>query len=55
MKRIVIRLLAVYLLLAVVGRYVERLGAVTCGCSADCWCQRPGLSMFRWVIPYGHR
>jgi hypothetical protein len=55
MKRLLLRLAGVYLLFAVIGRFVEGMGAVECGCAADCWCQRPGLSLFRWVLPYGHR
>jgi hypothetical protein len=27
---------------------------VRCGCAADCWCQRPVLSTFRWVFPWRH-
>lgn len=53
--RIALRILGLYLLFAVIGRFVEGMGAATCGCSPDCWCQRPGLSAFRWVFPYGHR
>ena len=55
LKRLVVGLGSTYLLFAVVGRVVERMGAVECGCSADCWCKRPVLSLFRWVFPYGHR
>ena len=29
------------------------MGAVHCGCAADCWCKRPIPSTFRWVFPYG--
>ena len=54
LKRLVIRLAAVYLLIALVGRFVEGTGATTCGCKPDCWCKRPVLSTFRWVLPYGH-
>ena len=53
-KRLAARLLALYLLFAVVGRFVERMGAVRCDCSPDCWCKRPVLSTFRWVFPRGH-
>ena len=55
MKRGVIVVLGFYLLLAVANRLAERMGAMRCGCAADCWCQRPGLSLFRWVFPWGHR
>jgi hypothetical protein len=44
-----------YLLFAVIGRFVEAMGAARCGCGEDCWCQRPVLSTFRWVFPWGHR
>ena len=47
-------ILGVYLLFAVIGRFVEGMGAVRCGCAADCWCKRPILSTFRWVFPWGH-
>jgi hypothetical protein len=47
-------MLGLYLLFAVVGGFVEGMGAVRCGCAADCWCQRPVLSTFRWVFPWRH-
>jgi len=55
MKRFVARAVGVYLLFAIIGRFVEEMGAVECGCDPSCWCKRPGLSTFRWVFPYGHR
>ncbi len=55
MKRVLVRLLSLYLLFAVIGRFVEGMGAARCDCSEGCWCKRPGLSAFRWVFPYGHR
>ncbi|MBA3338308.1 MAG: hypothetical protein H0T54_00865 [Geodermatophilaceae bacterium] len=55
MKRVAVGVLFLYLLVAVIGRVLERLGVRSCGCSADCWCKRPGLSTFRWAFPYGHR
>jgi hypothetical protein len=27
---------------------------MTCDCDPDCWCRRPGLSVFRWVFPRYH-
>ena len=54
MTRPLARLLGLFLLFAVIGRYVEGLGAVRCGCSSECWCKKPVLSTFRWVVPYGH-
>lgn len=54
-KRTLAGLVGLYLLFAVIGRFVEGMGAVQCGCSPDCWCQRPLLSIFRWVLPVRHR
>jgi hypothetical protein len=55
MKRLVGRAVGSYLLFAIIGRFVEGMGAVECSCSSDCWCRRPVLSTFRWVFPFGHR
>lgn len=55
MKRLLLGFARLYLLFAVIGRFVERMGAVECGCAEDCWCKRPGLSLFRWVFPFAHR
>ncbi len=49
------RLVALYVIVALIGRVLERLGLARCGCASDCWCKRPALSAFRWVFPYGHR
>ena len=27
---------------------------MTCDCYHDCWCRKPGLSLFRWVFPRYH-
>jgi hypothetical protein len=54
-KRVVGSLLGLYLLFALIGRFVEGMGAVRCGCRDDCWCHRPVLSAFRWVFPWGHK
>jgi hypothetical protein len=53
-KRLVAGLAGLYLLFAVIGRFVEGMGAAECGCAQDCWCKRPVLSIFRWVFPFGH-
>ncbi|WP_344814360.1 hypothetical protein [Microlunatus aurantiacus] len=45
----------VYLLLASVSRLMEQAGVMRCGCSATCWCKRPVLMPFRWVVPWRHR
>lgn len=57
MKRLLLRLAGVYMLFAVIGRFVEGkgMGAVECECAPGSWCQRPELSLFRWVFPWGHR
>ncbi len=44
-----------YVLLAIFTRVQEARGAYTCGCDEDCWCKRPGLSLFRWVLPRWHK
>lgn len=54
MKRLAARVLGLYLLFAVIGRFVEAMGAAECGCSDACWCKKPVLSTFRWVAPFGH-
>ncbi len=54
MRRILLAAVSLYLLFAVIGQFVERMGAVTCGCAPTCWCKRPVLSTFRWVFPLGH-
>jgi hypothetical protein len=48
-------LMGAYVLVAVLTRLAEGVGLHRCGCSAECWCKRPPLSVFRWVFPYGHR
>jgi hypothetical protein len=55
MRRVALGTMALYVVAAVTGRILEALGVSRCGCSRDCWCQRPGLSTFRWVFPWGHR
>lgn len=54
-KRLLIAASGLYLAAAVAGHARERLGAVSCECASDCWCRTPGLSLFRWVAPFGHR
>lgn len=55
MKRVVGLAVGLYLMAAVVGRVRESMGLIACGCADDCWCKRPGLSVFRWVFPRGHK
>ena len=46
---------ALYIAAALIGHAQERRGAITCECQEDCWCKRPGLSLFRWVFPLAHK
>ena len=55
MKRLLVRLASLYLLFGLIGLFVERMGAVKCACEPTCWCKKPGLTLFRWVFPYGHQ
>ena len=55
MKRFVWPLVLGYVLLGLITRAREAAGAYTCACDPDCWCKRPGLSLFRWVFPRFHR
>ena len=55
LKRILALLGLVYLGLALAGHVRELSGERTCECADDCWCKQPGLSLFRWVFPYGHK
>lgn len=55
MRRLVVALFGLYVGAALLGHARERRGGLTCECSPECWCKRPGLSLFRWVLPVGHR
>ena len=55
MKRLVLAVVGGYVLVAAGNRVAEHFGMRTCGCAEDCWCHRGGLSLFRWVFPWGHR
>lgn len=37
------------------GLYLEQQGVLQCNCEEDCWCKQPGLNVFRWVQPTGHK
>jgi len=54
-KRVSLVAAVTYLMLALAGRGLERARSIRCDCLDDCWCKRPGLKMFRWVFPVGHR
>ena len=52
MKRILLAVIGLYLLAAIVTTAAEASGlGRRCGCEPDCWCKKPGLSLFRWVTP----
>ena len=34
---------------------LERAGLYSCGCYPECWCKRPGLKLFGWIVPRFHR
>jgi hypothetical protein len=43
-----------YLMLALLSKAKEAAGRLSCDCYPDCWCRKPGLSLFRWVFPRFH-
>jgi len=55
LKRLILAVMIGYVVLGAVTRAQEAAGAYTCGCDADCWCRKPGLSLFRWVVPRFHK
>ncbi|HET9672652.1 MAG TPA: hypothetical protein VFQ40_07365 [Actinomycetota bacterium] len=55
MKRVLSSLVIGYLVLALVSKAREAAGLLSCDCDPDCWCRKPGLSLFRWVFPRFHR
>jgi DNA-binding CsgD family transcriptional regulator len=54
MRKLLAVLALGYIALALYYRAREAAGLLTCECLADCWCRRPGLSIFRWVFPRFH-
>ncbi len=55
MRRSIAIAAALYVCAALGTRTAEKAGMHRCGCSPSCWCRRPILSAFRWVMPIGHR
>ena len=52
MRRLLLGLVGLYVLAAVLTTAAEKAGVWRrCGCEPECWCKKPGLSMFRWVTP----
>jgi hypothetical protein len=40
------------ILLALVALNAKLDAANECDCYPECWCKRPGLRHFRWVVPF---
>ena len=53
-KKVAAVLVLGYVTLALYYRAREAAGHMTCDCYPDCWCKKPGLSLFRWVFPRNH-
>ena len=54
MKRLIASVIVGYVAIAVFARAKEAAGLIRCDCYPDCWCRKPGLSLFRWVFPQFH-
>jgi len=54
MRRALSLIVGAYVMAALIGLALEKTGVRPCGCAPSCWCKRPGLSLFRWVFPWGH-
>ena len=54
MKKAAAALALGYVTLALYYRAREAAGLLTCDCYRDCWCRKPGLSIFRLVFPRYH-
>jgi hypothetical protein len=55
LRRGALLLATLYVAAALIAHARERSGAISCRCHPDCWCKRPGLSLFRWVFPFWHK
>ena len=54
-QRVLLLVGTFWLSAALIGHAKERRGAITCECQGDCWCKKPGVNLFRWVLPIGHK
>ncbi len=54
-KRLLLLFGAMLLLAGIASRALEARGLYRCPCADDCWCKRPVLSVFRWVVPRWHK
>jgi hypothetical protein len=52
-RKVLLGIVGLYLSAALLTRVAEAKGVprFQCGCEPDCWCKRPGVSLFRWVTP----
>lgn len=55
MRRSIVIPVTLYLAASLATRAADKLGLQRCHCSSSCWCRRPGLTAFRWVLPISHR
>ena len=53
MKRTLVLFGALLAALAAVNAVID--SKRQCGCEPECWCHKPGLRHFRWVVPIGHK
>jgi hypothetical protein len=52
-RKALLAIIGLYIAAAVLTRAAEAKGVrrFQCGCEPDCWCKRPGPSLFRWATP----
>jgi hypothetical protein len=52
-RKVLLGIIGLYLSAALLTRAAETKGVhrFQCGCEPDCWCKRPGTSLFLWVTP----
>jgi len=56
MRRTIFLLVRLYVLAAIATKVAEASGLWRqCDCSSACWCKKPVLNVFRWVVPAKHR
>jgi hypothetical protein len=54
-KHLLLAIVLGYIVLGLIWRAKEATGMIMCSCAPDCWCQKPGVSISRWVFPHYHR
>ena len=55
LSRVFIAIGAAYVGAALMGHALERRTSLSCDCLPSCWCRKPGVGLFRWVVPRWHR